>query len=554
MTSTQTEMSEAETLLLIEMRIMEGNILDNFSFNSFDSRNDHLVTKVKANVLRRVVAESTIKFQEQAVYLAINAGDAALMTKVLPRLRLQYDISHSLVSHACRQHDVAYYFEIREFWKSLGYVAPKSEEDLNNDELREFYYGKKFANPMDVIFHHGTSEVFDLAIQEFNDYSHVDQMVKGANWELIQHVVSQYQMPTDAVTKLANCLREKGGHDDLVDLTLKNGFTPDINRDPFDNILDLISDDDFYKAVMMKEKLKVIKAEAAKRLVWAGMFGRIEQILQNLTKPTNSAFYPGIGYTLQYLAKSKEYDKITAVCNILKSWEGSDNDHYYAIQYFFEAAIGEGDIEPLRRFYKSGLTFDGEPHVCSLPTEKTLAVLLYLNDHATDRVMRAVIGSYLNFSYSDIEETRSVREAFYFKMVEAGLITQNIAGHVMWDCSYRRIPDSVVDDIICNDRRKEEEKGHIYYTLNSSWAQYLTGKSMLHLIQKESSIPQQIWQESVKRFIGNNQIEVIRVLMDHGYQPDPIVRGYATRMGRKEIRELLYSKDVKKGRKAAVPA
>jgi len=539
--------NEEQKVLLAMTRTMDSSFLkwdDSVQWHGGDG--DNIRDKASAYLLRRCIHETGIKFQAKAARVAIEVNDAELLKQILPRLDISYSTSEEIVSKAVTSHNAQFYYIIREFWKSI-------EPDMANED-REYIrktYHLHFCDALSIALKSGTPEVFDAVYGEFNDGNGLNLMiaVKASNWALVGHILSNHLVLPGMLAEVANALRV-AKQDALVQKAMSLGFKPSIDRDPYENIIDMVHEDDFQKMLQSVDKILSLPREAAYRLVRSGEYDRIEAVLKVQSSVTKQAlnqeqFMLGLHYMLVKLREQGKYKDLTELFRLFKAYPklstyGSGCG--YSIDSYVSSAVAHSDINALEIYFNAGLEFHGSITVNTPPQPASRTLVQYLITNGHHDLAGSAIMEFLDF---DLSDGKDAREQFYFKCIEDNLISDETFGCILHRNSYH-LPLSIVEHIVLTERIKEPAAN----ILLRVWPGYMSPKLMEYFLSKdkEETFKHIKWEDWGKYYTKNGKVEVMKLLIASGYEVSSTERAAATK-SKNEAMIALLSKKSRKNKK-----
>jgi hypothetical protein len=541
--------SEEQKILLAMTRTMDSSILrwDDSGMAWHGQDGESIRDLAAAHLIKRCINETDIKFQDLSARIAIEVGDADLLSQVLPRLDIQYCSCEAIVTRAVKSHDPRFYTIVRNFWKTI--------EPQGGREDREYIsktYHLQFCNAMEVALKEGTPEVLDVVYQEFCDEL-PDPMVslRGSNWVLIAHIMKKYLVLPGKLAELTNALRV-AKKDDLVVQATSIGFRPSIERDPYENIIDMVHEEDFQLMLQNVDKIRALPREAAYRLVNSGQYDRIEAIFKVITsipleKQETSQFLTGLYDKFHSLREQGKYQDLGEIFRLFKTYTPNINRPYYTLENYFSTAVENSDINAMETFFQSGLEYTGGVNLHGVPQLASPQVVQYLINNGHKTLAGSVIHEFLQFNRGSSNlEINEAKEKFYFKCIELNIIPKEIFETLLHCREYYMTP-SIVEDMVLSERIDERA----LLVMQRVWPGYMTAKMMEYFLSKDKEhIMNYIkWQDWGKYFVEYKKIEVMQVLITAGYEVKPSERSAATKSKNEAMIALLSRKKVKKNRK-----
>lgn len=505
---------------MAETRMASSNLLswDNTGINWFGSVADKLRTQVEAGLIRRCVSETDVGFQENAAFIAIEVHDVELLKQILPRLEKRYRSCETLVRAAVQEQDPVYYLAIREFWRTL-------EPDPNNKD--EEYLGKtwhlRFCDAKEIAFESATPELFDVVHKEFDSMEDIMDSLNNKNWTLVAHLLKNYEILPGQLAKMTNALREQG-QEELLKQALSVGFQPNIERDPYENIIDLVTDSEFTEMLKNVEKIQVLPSKAGARLFNAGKLSRIEEILEVQEKipegrkiPVTREFLKGVLSQAGMMRKEGKYEELNWIFQLAKQhFKAREQFDRYVFDEFLNAAVNDRDIKAIDLYQAAGLTPEGYLSLDHVPEEGSLAFIQQLQSRGYTYLAEAALEAFLKFDYHSHEEGRTAQEEFYFKAAEAGVIPVEVYDRLL-DPRRDLTPIAVVEDIILSGRFKYESAVQAFHVIHS---RYMTPKLMAHFLEqdKEGVLKDILYQDKVRTYIGYKKTDVLKLVIAAGHE------------------------------------
>lgn len=522
MTQDKQDFTEEQKILLAEARMINSSLMGSDYIPFWGEAGDKLRTQVIRKIVRQCLEVPGIKFRELAGEVAIKLQDLDLLKAVLPRIDLESSRrSEALVQEAVKLHDPAYYTAIREYWKT---IEPKVE----NDEDYRSNWHLRFCDAAELAFSYGTPEVFDVVHQEFDSWGDLPLVVKRKNWVLLDHILDHYLHTPETIVQLTNLLRG-AGQPQLLEKVLKLGFQPDISRDPYENIIDLVPDSTFEEMLKDTDKILALPQAAGARLVSKKMFTRVEAVLStqwavpaHKRGKSQNEFIRGVVSTAGSLRKEGDYGSLERLLSLTFTYFKGEGLDQYCFDSFITGAIVDADTTAIELFHQAGYTPRGSFSAILLPQEGSVKFVQYLSDKGYYQLKDSLISRFLDFNGR--EDT--AREEFYLRAVEAGLLNLDHFDALIHP-QRTHSSQKVITDIVLN-RRTAYTPAQLFHSIPS---QYLTVELLKHfLAEDQTAVFQDIaLRDRFKRYVAQNKVDVIKELISAGYELRPSERSGVTK-------------------------